>query len=104
MGGAGVQTCSFPIYIPALCRADRSIVRRHGGGVILRPRGPRSGASYTVLHRHHLIDPIRPTREHIATSPQGGLYAMPSLCGSAESTRGWFQALAVHSFLTCRPL
>jgi hypothetical protein len=28
----------------------------------------------------HLIDPIRPTREHIAISPHDGLYAMPSLC------------------------
>jgi hypothetical protein len=26
---------------------------------------------------------IRPTRRHIATSPHGGLYAMPSLCRSA---------------------
>jgi hypothetical protein len=41
-------------------------------GVVLRPRGPRSGASYAVSHRHHLIDPIRPAREHIATSPHGG--------------------------------
>jgi hypothetical protein len=27
--------------------------------------------------------PIRPTRRHTAISPHGGLYAMPSLCGSA---------------------
>jgi hypothetical protein len=70
-------------------------VRRHGGGVVLRPRGPRSGASYAVSHRHHLIDPIRPTREHIATSRHGGLYPMPSLCGSAEATRGWCRAYLV---------
>src|SRR5262245_50119030 len=31
----------------------------------------------------HLIDPIRPARGHIATSPHSGLYAMPQLCGSA---------------------
>ena len=31
----------------------------------------------------HLVDPIRPARRHIAISPHGGLYAMPSLCGSA---------------------
>ena len=70
----------------------------------LRPRGPRSCPSYTVSSRHHLVDPIRPTREHIAISPQGGLYAMPSLCGSAEATRGWFRAFADHSFLACRSL
>src|SRR5262245_37980107 len=64
------------------------------GGSVLRPRGPRSGSSYAVSDRHHLIDPIRPTREHIAISPHGGLYAMPSLCGSAEATRGWFRAFA----------
>src|SRR5262249_53155568 len=33
------------------------------------------------------IGPIRPTRGHIAISPHGGLYAMPSLCGSAGATR-----------------
>ncbi|MGB6398783.1 MAG: universal stress protein [Bradyrhizobium sp.] len=47
------------------------------------PRGPRSCPSYAVSSRHYLVDPIRPTRGHIAFSPHGGLYAMPSLCGSA---------------------
>src|SRR5258708_22076424 len=73
---------------------ERSIAHRRGGWVVLHPRGPRSGSSYAVSDRHHLIDPIRPTREHIAISPHGGLYAMPSLCGSAEATRGWFRAFA----------
>src|SRR5215467_16100559 len=68
---------------PALCRVEHWIVRRLGGGVVLRPRGPRSCPSYAVSNRHHLIDPIRPTREHITISPHSGLYAMPSLCGSA---------------------
>ena len=36
-------------------------MRRLGGGVVLRPRGPRSGPSYAVSNRHHLIGPIRPT-------------------------------------------
>jgi hypothetical protein len=66
---------------PALRRERRASVRRHGGGVILRPRGPRSCPIYAVSNRHHLLDPIRPTREHIAISPHSGLYAMPSLCG-----------------------
>src|SRR6202048_3539756 len=68
------------------------------------PRGPRSCPSYAVSSRHHLIDPIRPTRGHIAFSPHGGLYAMPSLCGSAEATREWFRAFAIHSVLAYRPL
>src|SRR5580693_7884928 len=68
------------------------------------PRGPRSCPSYVVSSRHHLLDPIRPTRRHIAISPHGGLYAMSSLCGSAEATREWFRAFAAHSFLTCCPL
>ena len=89
---------------PAQCRAEDSIVHRLGGWVALRPRGPRSGPSYAVSARHHLLGPIRPTRGHIAISPHGGLYAMPSLCGSAEATREWFRAFAAHSFLTCRPL
>jgi len=37
------------------------------------------------LGRHHLIDPIRPTRRHIAISPRS-LISMSSLCGSAEAT------------------
>jgi hypothetical protein len=51
--------------------------------LLLRLGGPRSGSGYSVPNRHHLIGPIRPTRRHIAISPHGGLYAMPSLCGSA---------------------
>ena len=80
--------------IPHCVGPKRSIAHRRGGWVVLRPRGPRSGSSYAVSDRHHLIDPIRPTRERIAISPHGGLYAMPSLCGSAEATRGWFRAFA----------
>src|ERR1019366_7368390 len=72
--------------------------------LLLRLRGPRSGSGYSVPNRHHLIGPIRPTRRHIAISPHGGLYAMPSLCGSAEATRKWFRAFTAHSFLACRPL
>jgi hypothetical protein len=41
-------------------------------------------------------------REHIAISPHSGLYATPSLCGSAEVTRGFFRAFADHSYLACR--
>src|ERR1700730_15926785 len=68
------------------------------------PRGPRSCPSYAVSGLHHLIDPIRPTRGHIAFSPHGGLYAMPSLCGSAWATRERFRAFADHSVLACHPL
>ena len=48
--------------------------------VSLYPRGPRSGPGCSVPVHHHLIGPMRPARRHIATSPHGGLYAMPSLC------------------------
>jgi len=68
---------------PALCRVGYAPMHRRGGWVVLLPRGPRSGPGYAVPVRHHLFDPIRPTRRHIATSPQSGLYAMPSPCGSA---------------------
>ena len=77
---------------PVLRRAADRMMHRHGGWVALRPRGPRSGPGYAVPVRPRLTGPIRPTRRHIATSPQGGLYAMPSLCGSAEATREWFRA------------
>jgi hypothetical protein len=88
----------------ALRRAADSIAHRLGGSLLLRPRGPRSGPGYSVPVRHHLVGPIRPTRRHTAISPHGGLYAMPSLCGSAEATHEWFRAFAAHSVLTCRPL
>jgi hypothetical protein len=58
-------------------------MHRHTVEFSTYPRGPRSGSGYSVLTRHHLTDPIRPTRRHTAISPHGGLYAMPSLCGSA---------------------
>src|SRR5262245_63036453 len=89
---------------PALCRAADSIAHRLGGLLLLHPRGPRSASSYAVSDRHHLIDPIRPTRRHTAISPHGGLYAMPSLCGSASATRERLRPFAAHSVLTCRPL
>src|SRR5208283_6189275 len=64
-------------------------------GVCPPPQGPslQSGLCCPVLHR--LIGPIRPTRGHIAISPQSGLYAMPSLCGSAEAAREWFRAFTI---------
>ena len=46
----------------------------------LYPRGPRSGPSYIVSVHHHLVGPIRPTRQHSTTSSQSDLYARPSLC------------------------
>src|ERR1700720_1671301 len=46
----------------------------------LYPHRKIIGASVFWAQLDDLIDPIRPTRRHITTSPQGGLYAMPSLC------------------------
>jgi len=60
-----------------------AILHRHAVEYSTYPRGPRSRSGYAVPSRHHLIDPIRPTRRHIAISPHSGLYAMSSLCGSA---------------------
>ena len=62
---------------------EDSIMHRHAVEYSTYPRGPRSGPGCSVPVRHHLIGPIRPTRGHIAISPHSGLYAMPSLCGSA---------------------
>jgi hypothetical protein len=61
------------------------------GGVLARFR------VVGVPVRHHLVDPIRPTRGHTAISPHGGLYAMPSLCGTAEANREWFPVAITHS-------
>src|SRR4051812_39528820 len=81
--GAVAPSCAGPLTM---------MMHRPGGWVALRPRGPRSGPGYAVPVRPRLTGPIRPTRRHIATSPQGGFYAMPSLCVSAEATRAWFRA------------
>ena len=51
------------------------------------PRGPRSRSGYSVLTRHHLTDPIRPTRRHIQTSSLCDLYEMPSLCAYTTTPR-----------------
>src|SRR3954462_7971028 len=67
--GAVVPYCAGPLTV---------MMHRHGGWVALRPRGPRSGPGYAVPVRPCLTGPIRPTRRHIATSPETGVYAMPS--------------------------
>ena len=45
-------------------------MHRHAVEYSTYPRGPRSGPGCSVPVRHHLIGPIRPTRRHIAISPQ----------------------------------
>jgi hypothetical protein len=96
---------SWPKSMAPLCVGPAgSIAHRHEAECSAYPRGPRSGPGYSVPVRHHLIGPIRPTRGHIAISPPCGLYAVPSLCGSAQATREWFRAFTAHSFLACRPL
>jgi hypothetical protein len=96
---AGLHPPSYTSWssgCPAQCRDADSIVHRHEVGSPL-PQGPRSCPSHAVSSHHHLIDPMRPTRGHIAISPHGGLFTMPSLCGSAEVTREWFRAFVVPS-------
>jgi hypothetical protein len=63
-------------------RAVRLTVKHDADVSSIPPVIPYGGFSPVRL-RHHLIGPIRPTRRHIAISPHSGLYAMPSLCGSA---------------------
>jgi hypothetical protein len=79
-------------------------MHRHSRGCSLYPRGPRSGLGSAVPVHHRLFDLIRPTRRNIATSPLGGLYAMPSLCRCALASREWFRAFVDRSFSACRPL
>jgi len=67
----------YPVLSPGTRRADAPPFKRLWP---LYPRGPRSGPGYSVPVHPYLIGPIRPTRRHIATSPQSGLCAMPSLC------------------------
>jgi len=69
-----------------LCVGSRIRLRTAVEVITPPPQGPRLSPGYSVPNRHHLFGPIRPTRGHIEISPHGGLYAMPSLCGSAEAT------------------
>jgi hypothetical protein len=63
------------------------------------PQGPS-----LRLANGNLVGPMRPTRGHSATSPHGGLYALPSPCRSAWATRERFRSFADHSVLACHPL
>src|SRR5882672_7325752 len=84
-----VLVCFRPSCIPSYPRMSRSVSGRlRADAPPWRvgnppPQGSSLESGFAVPVCHHLIDPIRPTRRHITTSPQGGLYAMPSLCGSA---------------------
>jgi hypothetical protein len=60
---------------------------RASGYLPLYPRGPRSGPGYVVPVHPHLIGPMRPACRHISTSPQCGLYNMPSLCVLTSTSR-----------------
>jgi fructose-bisphosphate aldolase class I len=81
-------------------------------GMLLKPNMVISGSACArqAAVKEVAVATRRCLRRHVpAAVPgivclHGGLYAMPSLCGSAEATRGWFRAFADHSFLTCRPL
>ena len=71
----------MPIEVLVLSRGTQHAVGTSVRAVHpLYPRGPRSGPGYSVPVHPHLIDPIRPTREHNPTSPRSGLYEMSSLC------------------------
>src|SRR5216683_2833379 len=98
-----VHFAATPFVSHSVGKVD-SIVHRHARDCSLYPRGPRSGLGSAVPVHHRLLGLIRPTRRHIATSPLGGLYAMPSLCGCALATHEWFRAFTDRSFSTCRPL
>ena len=92
-----------------------------GGGAMLRvttptaPEAARSGPGCSVPVRpSHLLGLIPASSTPLAQAHRtalgrlpryGGLYAMVSLCGSAQATREWFRAFtASRPFLACRPL
>ena len=87
----------------ALCRGAPLLPHRRARDFSRYPRGPRSGLGYVVPDPHRLLGPIRPTRQHRATSPLRGLYARPCLGGSASAACEWFRAFAARSVPTCRP-
>jgi hypothetical protein len=82
----------------ALCRSCCAHGHRHSSGNTALPQGPSLRSGLCCPGPSSLIDPIRPTHRHIATSPQSGLYAMPSLCNSPRRpTSGSVLSLLVPS-------
>jgi hypothetical protein len=70
---------------------------------ITLPQGPSLRSGSIVPVHQHLSGPIRPTGRHSAISPLCGLYALPSLYGSASATDWWFRAFTARSVSTCHP-
>jgi hypothetical protein len=117
---AGISDAAFPVNwfavalralcchrLPLLCVRDGALMSTSvRADLPLYPRGPRSGPGYAVPGHPHLIGPIRPTRRHIPTSPQCGLYEMPSLCAQTRRLGNpeRFRAFVVCSLSACRPL
>ena len=96
-----------PSGFPCSVSGAMGLIRHLRASVIpLYPRGPRSGPGYAVPVHPHLTGPIRPTRRHIPTSPQGGLYEISSLCLTCTGLGDPRVVLSFHrcSFATCRPL
>jgi hypothetical protein len=90
----------------ALCRGPRRIsTPPFKRPLPLYPRGPRS--KQVMLSRPStLIDPMRPTRQHIPISPHRLIRNAIALCPNrnTSATSEWFRAFTVRSFSTCRPL
>lgn len=79
------QSCYFPssIVFSHETHGNHSARRRN---IWLRFFGMRFANPNNSLFVY-LIGPMRPTRRRIALSPQGGLYAMPSLCVQMATPR-----------------
>jgi hypothetical protein len=60
--------------------------RRYLGESFLGCLSPYPGRLLSAFAWFRTPGPIRPTCRHSAISPQSGLYALPSLCGSASAT------------------
>ena len=91
--------------LPALSVADlRSVKHRHSSD--LCRSAPGALAPVRVVVSRSIITYSAPSAP-LAGTPRlrlCGLYAVPTLCGSAPATREWFRAFACCSFLSCRPL
>jgi hypothetical protein len=90
--------------VPALCRGR---LRQDAPPWRLGSPPPQGSSLRTGLccpSPSSLNRPHPPHSPAIATSPPGGLYAMPSLCGSALSDPRVVPCFRFRSFWTCRPL
>ena len=92
---------------PSLGVEDRSGSAHHRSSDLYRfTPGVLAPSGLCCPAPHRLIDPMRPTRQHIPSSPHRLIRNALTGClpTNTSATSQWFRAFTVRSFSACRPL